>query len=139
MVDAQQKKVEMSCRIGDGRKDTVDRENIYKWIIRNGDLEVAVTNLGATLLSCKYKGKEMTLNLTEFEDLTNPEKNMYYGVSTGRVAGRISNAKFDLNGKTYELPANNGKNSLHGGTKGIDKRNWNDFDVKEDADDYIVD
>ena len=38
---------------------------------------------------------------------------------------RITNGKFDLNGKTYQLALNNGKNALHGGLKGFDKRKWN--------------
>ncbi|MGI8638037.1 MAG: aldose epimerase family protein, partial [Segetibacter sp.] len=37
---------------------------------------------------------------------------------------RIANAKFTLDGKTYNLAANNGKNSLHGGLKGFDKVVW---------------
>jgi aldose 1-epimerase len=37
----------------------------------------------------------------------------------GRVAGRIGNAEFDLNGETKKLIANNGQNSLHGGPNGL--------------------
>lgn len=40
----------------------------------------------------------------------------------GRVANRIGDARFTLNGKTYELYANNGKNHLHGGKEGFDKK-----------------
>jgi aldose 1-epimerase len=42
----------------------------------------------------------------------------------GRYANRIANAKFSLNGKTYQLAANNDVNSLHGGLKGFDKVIW---------------
>ena len=38
---------------------------------------------------------------------------------------RIGNASFKLNGKNYTLFANNGPNSLHGGSQGFDKRKWN--------------
>ena len=34
-----------------------------------------------------------------------------------------------LDGKTYNLPINNGANSLHGGIKGFDKHVWNATDV----------
>ena len=42
----------------------------------------------------------------------------------GRHANRIGQAKFTLNGKTYNMPKNDGANSLHGGTQGFDKRLW---------------
>lgn len=42
----------------------------------------------------------------------------------GRVANRIANAKFTLDGKEYTLAANNGKNSIHGGRVGFDKKVW---------------
>ncbi len=42
----------------------------------------------------------------------------------GRVANRIAGAKFDLEGTTYQLAANNGKNSIHGGRKGFAQSVW---------------
>lgn len=43
----------------------------------------------------------------------------------GRVANRIGNGEFNLNGKTYKLAKNFlGKHSLHGGLIGFDKCNW---------------
>lgn len=42
----------------------------------------------------------------------------------GRVANRIAGAQFDLDGKTYKLPANNGKNTIHGGRKGFAQSVW---------------
>ncbi len=38
----------------------------------------------------------------------------YFGVVVGRVANRIANARFKLDGKEYKLLANNGPNALHG-------------------------
>src|SRR5947209_8475547 len=37
---------------------------------------------------------------------------------TGRVANRIRGAQFELDGTTYRLTANSGKNTIHGGRKG---------------------
>jgi aldose 1-epimerase len=48
----------------------------------------------------------------------------YFGSNAGRVANRVANAKFTLEGKEYKLAANNGPNSLHGGEKGFDKKLW---------------
>lgn len=42
----------------------------------------------------------------------------------GRVANRIGGAQFELDGVTYKLAANNGKNSIHGGNKGFAQCVW---------------
>lgn len=48
----------------------------------------------------------------------------YLGAIIGRVANRIANASFELNGKTYTLTANEGENHLHGGVSGFNRRVW---------------
>ncbi|MFC0473321.1 aldose epimerase family protein [Halalkalibacter kiskunsagensis] len=53
------------------------------------------------------------------------EHSPYFGAVIGRVAGRINKGEFELNGKSYTLPQNDGKNHLHGGNVGFDKVIWN--------------
>ena len=48
----------------------------------------------------------------------------FFGTVAGRVANRIANGKFRLEGKDYTLARNNGPNHLHGGLKGFDKKVW---------------
>src|SRR5580658_6999715 len=48
----------------------------------------------------------------------------YMGVVAGRVAGRITEASFELEGKAYELARNDPPNHLHGGRTGFGKRLW---------------
>ncbi len=52
------------------------------------------------------------------------EKTPYFGATIGRVANRIKNAEFKLEGKKYKLAANDGDNHLHGGEQGWDKVVW---------------
>ena len=51
--------------------------------------------------------------------------NKYDITLVGRVANRVANGKFSIDGKTYTLAQNNGTNSLHGGLQGYDKVIWN--------------
>ena len=48
----------------------------------------------------------------------------YFGALIGRYGNRIGHATFKLEGKTYTLPKNDHDNTLHGGTRGFDKRVW---------------
>lgn len=45
--------------------------------------------------------------------------------SIGRVAGRIKNGSYMLNGENYSLPQNDHGNTLHGGEHGFSTWNWN--------------
>lgn len=46
------------------------------------------------------------------------------GFVAGRVANRIANASFQLDGKTYNVNKNNGQHCLHGGSQGFGEINW---------------
>lgn len=48
----------------------------------------------------------------------------YFGAITGRVAGRITGARFLLDGETFELARNDPPNHLHGGLEGFNKKLW---------------
>lgn len=48
----------------------------------------------------------------------------FFGENIGRVANRISGAKFSLNGKSYDVAANDGVNALHGGQEGWGKKTF---------------
>ena len=56
----------------------------------------------------------------------------------GRVANRIGGAQFELDGKTYKLPANNGKNTIHGGRKGFSQAVWTVEDVPQKSNESSV-
>ena len=48
----------------------------------------------------------------------------YLGCVVGRVANRIRGGAFALDGEAFTVPANDGANALHGGTRGFDRRRW---------------
>ena len=59
-----------------------------------------------------------------------PAHSPHLGSLAGRVANRIKDASFDLDGKTYNLPANAGSLQLHGGEQGLGRQVW-DGEVDE--------
>jgi aldose 1-epimerase len=56
----------------------------------------------------------------------------------GRVANRIAGAQFVLDGATYQLPANERKNTIHGGRKGFAQRVWTVESTPARADEVAV-
>lgn len=82
---------------------------------------VECTNFGATLTRISVFGKEnIALAYPKIEDYFTDT--FYLGCVVGRVANRISNGQFTLNGKTYSLTKNDGQNTNHGGVKGFNKK-----------------
>ena len=63
--------------------------------------------------------------LSDFETRPN-----FWGATIGRYGNRIAGGKFTLDGKTYTLPQNDHGQSLHGGGKGFDVKNWKLESVK---------
>ena len=92
--------------------------------LENAYLDVQILDYGATLMSIVYKPlhRETILGLRSFQDLL--AQPAYLGAAIGRVANRIANGIFSLNGQTYVLPKN-GPHTLHGGKVGFDQRRFN--------------
>lgn len=84
---------------------------------KNG-IVVKFNKRGAKIDSIKYDGTKIAEN----------------GFVAGRVANRIANATFQLNGKTYNVNKNNGNHCLHGGSKGFGEIDWT---VSEDTFDKV--
>ena len=53
-----------------------------------------------------------------------PTASPYFGSLAGRVANRIKDASFTLDGKTYKLASNFVTHTLHGGPEGIGRLVW---------------
>ena len=104
---------------------TVRGEEATLYTVTNGNgMKISFTNYGANIVSIivpDAKGNLADVNLG-FENLAGYEENPPgLGSFIGRHANRIGGAKFELNGKVYELEKNDGANNLHGGSVGYNK------------------
>lgn len=104
-------------------------EDVTAWTLRreNG-MALTLLDYGATIQSLCVPARDgVPVDVVlGYDTLAEYESNGgYLGATIGRVANRIGNATFRLNGKTYELAHNNGVNHLHGGVRGFDKYIWN--------------
>jgi aldose 1-epimerase len=106
---------------------TVDGKQIGLFVLKGGDLEVAITNYGAKIVSVlapdkNGKKEDMVLGFDNIDDYL--DKEPFFGAVCGRFANRIRKGHFELEGKTYDLVVNNGPNHLHGGNKGFNAVVW---------------
>lgn len=93
----------------------------------NSGMSVRVTNYGGIILSLLVPDRHGAMadvvlgydSLDEYRD-----DRQYFGAVVGRFANRIAGARFTLDGRSYELPANDGPNHLHGGFAGFSKALW---------------
>jgi aldose 1-epimerase len=94
-------------------------------------LVVEIMDYGATIVSLRTPDRSgkldnVVLGFSTLRDYL--DHSPYFGSTLGRVANRIARARFDLDGKTYRLAANNAPGgvpcSLHGGSVGFDKVLW---------------
>ena len=102
-------------------------KQVHEYTIKNGNVCAKIIDFGARIRAVELLRKDgsildVVLGYNTVEEYAN--YNGYLGATVGRVANRIANAKFTLNGKEYNLTKNNGENCLHGGTIGFDKKIW---------------
>ena len=111
--------------LSDGREVTAYR-------IRNAaGCELVVLDYGVTLVSLTMPdrdGKPVDVILGYDTAKEYEENGGFFGACIGRVCNRIGKSSFTLDGVKYDLVPSEGKNQLHGGTQGFDRRF---FDVEE--------
>ncbi|PKB15165.1 aldose epimerase family protein [Flavobacterium sp. 5] len=107
----------------------IEGKKVELYWIKNENIQAAFTNYGGRLISLLVKNKNNEFvdvvvgfkSIKDYQNSTEP----YFGATIGRVGNRIAKGKFNLNGKNYSIPVNNGENALHGGTKGYQDVVWN--------------
>src|SRR5262245_48252176 len=106
---------------------TQDGSEIHLYTLGEPDgLQAEIMTLGGTLrsLTLPVKGRRIQLALGFPDNDRYFADTSYIGQLVGRYGNRIAGAKFELDGKTFELTANNGGNTLHGGDVGFGKYVW---------------
>lgn len=125
----------MSIMVTDFGK-TNDDKLVKLFTIKNdNNVTVKLTNWGATLVSLVVPDKDGFLRdvVLGFDNLEDYFVNhCYFGATIGRNGNRIQNASININGNTYNLDKNEGgKNNLHSGFNGYQKRLW-DYRIDEE-------
>ncbi len=103
------------------------KARLFTMANKNG-MSISVTDLGAALVKVLVPDKhgvteDVVLGFDKAEDyLDNPS---FFGVVIGPSANRIAGAAFEIDGKEYQLDANDGENNLHSHREeGYHKRIW---------------
>jgi aldose 1-epimerase len=103
-------------------RSEIDGKKVDLYTIKNKNgMIVEITNLGAKIEQILVPDKDgklgdVALGYESIDQVRDGQPSM--GAFIGRFANRIAEGKFSLDGKQYQLAINNGRNSLHGGTKG---------------------
>ncbi len=96
---------------------------VSRYILSNDNgMEVHFSDFGATIIKIIVPDREGNFNdvVLGYDGIQGyEENNPFYGAFVGRNSNRIENARFELNGVSYELDKNNGNNNLHGGFQGF--------------------
>ena len=97
-----------------------DSTALYTLSNENG-MEVCFTNFGGRIVSIMVPDKDgnmtdVCLGHDNIDDYVKyGAEGCNFGALIGRYGNRIAKGKFTLDGESYQLPINNGPNSLHGG------------------------
>lgn len=106
---------------------TREGDEVVQYTLQAGLVTVQLISYGATLSSVRIPDRkgvvdDVTLGFDTLEGYLNPHP--YFGGTLGRVANRIARGRFSMDGQTYTLFLNDGRNHLHGGKKGFDRAVW---------------
>ena len=99
--------------------------------LKNDLAELKIMTRGATIVSFKPFGIDI---VGGYDDLTGYESDTssYQGATVGRVANRIEDASFVMDGAFYMVTANENGNCLHGG-EGFSFKNWQIEELLENS------
>jgi aldose 1-epimerase len=105
-------------------------------LVNANGVSVSIMDYGATIVRIVTPDRngtpgDIVLGFDHFSPYLT--KSPYFGATIGRYANRIANGQFTLGKTLYQLPPNDGANTLHGGPFGFDKRLWKTETVDSDV------
>lgn len=107
---------------------TSDGTPVEQYVLRNSHgMQATVITYGATLQALEVPDKNGKVEdvVLGFDDVQGYQSGKaYFGATIGRFGNRLANGAFELDGKRFQVPLNDGPNSLHGGPLGFDKHVW---------------
>jgi aldose 1-epimerase len=107
---------------------TQEGQEVDRYTLSNAaGMQVEIITYGGIITSMKVPNAAGDLNdvVLGYDSLSDYEKGSpYFGALIGRYGNRIADGSFTLDDQAYTLVQNDGKNHLHGGTKGFDKVVW---------------
>ncbi|MCX4969115.1 galactose mutarotase [Streptomyces sp. NBC_00654] len=112
-----------------------DGTDVRRWTLERDGTRVRVLTYGAIVQSVEVPGRDGTRtgvalglpDVASYEKFPGP----YLGALVGRYANRIAGAGFVLDGTAHRVTRNEGRNHVHGGTRGFDKRVWRAREVPD--------
>jgi len=112
---------------------TADGQEVQLFTLTNKNgVEAKITNFGGIVVSLKTPDRKGQLGdiVLGYDNVAGYEADTaFFGALIGRYGNRIAKGQFTLNGKTYQIPLNDGPNALHGGPNGFNKKVWTPKDV----------
>jgi aldose 1-epimerase len=107
---------------------TLEGVEVHLYTLQNKKgAKVSITDFGATIVAIQVPDRDGKLAdvVLGYDSLQSYETGAsYFGGLIGRYGNRIGGAQFVLDGQTYLLAKNDGRNSLHGGKRGFNKFVW---------------
>lgn len=104
-----------------------DGTAVHRWSLSNGGTSLKAPSYGGTMQSLETADRRgrttnVALGFDNLDDYV--AKSPYFGGLIGRYGNRVADGRLTLDGAAWQLPLNDGPNSLHGGDRGFDKRMW---------------
>lgn len=99
---------------------------VDKITLSNDEARVSILTLGAIIESFEVKNGEGWRNIVVSSSTLDGyiDDSTYKSEVVAPYANRIKDGRFTLNGKSYQLDCNNGKNNLHSGSANTGSKIW---------------